>query len=114
MPARERRLVVFERVAQWLQIVAVFALPHRHGRNIIWAGAIIDPGKGGDRRLHDPEDRLPAAGTASFRVAQFCHGSAAASSHKNVRAQRFEQRREGWRPVHHVDEPEFTQLAPCR
>jgi len=45
-PACEKRLV-FEFVAYWLEIVAVVALPHGHGRNIIGTGAIVDPGKGG-------------------------------------------------------------------
>jgi hypothetical protein len=60
-------------VTQRLQIVAVFALPHRHGWNIVRVGSVVDPAQRGHRGLDDPQDRNPSTDAASFRIAQFCH-----------------------------------------
>ena len=73
---------------QWLQIVAVFALPHRHLWNVVRNGAVVDPAQRGHRGLHDPEDRDPSTRTASFRFAQFWHVSVALSAMREERLTR--------------------------
>jgi len=78
MAARRRQATAvtasgFEVVDEQLALVAVLALPHGYGRDVIRDRAAVNPPESAHRRLNDPQNCHSATDDARLEVTQFCH-----------------------------------------